>query len=60
MTNYATKYIGKIVTVNIDRPMGSKHPKWNFVYPVNYGEVLNTKAPDSGGVDVYVLGVLNH
>jgi inorganic pyrophosphatase len=55
--NYATKFIGKTVTVKMDRPMGSKHPKWGFIYPVNYGEILYTKAPDGEAVDAYVLGV---
>ncbi len=57
MANYATKYIGKIITVKMDRPMGSKHPKWGFVYPVNYGEIPDTTAPDGDGIDAYVLGV---
>lgn len=37
--NYATKYISKIITVSIDRPMGSKHPKWCFIYPLSYGKI---------------------
>ena len=32
-------YIGKLVEVKMDRPMGSKHPKYGFIYPVNYGYV---------------------
>lgn len=55
--NYATKYIGKMVTVKMDRPMGSKHPKWEFIYPVNYGYIPDTEAPDGEEVDAYVLGV---
>ena len=55
--NYATKFIGESVTVSIDRPMGSKHPKFDFTYPVNYGEILGTLAPDGEAVDAYVLGV---
>lgn len=41
----------------MDRPMGSKHPKWNFIYPVNYGFIPSTKAPDEEELDAYVLGV---
>ena len=41
----------------MDRPLGSKHPKWNFVYEVNYGFIEGTKAPDGEEVDAYVLGV---
>ena len=36
------KYIGKKITVTIDRKMGSKHPKWGFIYPNNYGYIPNT------------------
>ena len=50
-------YLGKIVTIKIDRPMGSKHPKHGFIYPVNYGFVPNTKAADGEELDVYLLGV---
>jgi inorganic pyrophosphatase len=41
----------------MDRPLGAKHPKWNFIYPVNYGFIPNTKAPDGEEIDAYVLGV---
>lgn len=50
-------YLEKIVEVKIDRPMGSKHPKWNFIYPVNYGYVSNTISDDGEELDCYVLGV---
>ena len=55
--NYAKKFINKRVKVKMDRPLGSKHPKWNFVYEVNYGFIEGTKAPDGEEVDAYVLGV---
>lgn len=51
------KYIGKKVDVVVDRPLGSKHPKFDMVYEVNYGYVLGTKAPDGEEIDVYILGV---
>lgn len=51
------KYIGKIVKIKIDRPFGSKHPKYGFNYPVNYGFIENTKAPDGEEIDAYLLGV---
>jgi inorganic pyrophosphatase len=57
MKNYATKFIGKIVTAKIDRPLGSKHPEWGFIYPLNYGEIPDTKAPDGEAVDAYILGI---
>lgn len=54
--NYAIKFLGEIVKIEIDRPIGSKHPKHGFVYEVNYGFVPGTKAPDGEEVDAYVLG----
>ena len=50
-------YIGNVVEVKIDRPMGSKHPKHGFIYPVNYGYVPNTVSGDGEELDCYVLGV---
>lgn len=57
MKNYAIKFLNKIVTVKIDRPLGSKHPKHNIYYSVNYGYVPGELAPDGEELDVYVLGV---
>ena len=50
-------YLGKILEVKIDRPMGSKHPDHGFIYPVNYGYVPNTISGDGEELDCYVLGV---
>ena len=50
-------YLGKTITVKMDRPMGSRHPKWNFIYPVNYGFIENTISGDGEELDAYVLGV---
>ena len=50
-------YIGKLVEVKIDRPMGSKHPKHGFKYPINYGYVPNTISGDGAEIDCYVLGI---
>lgn len=50
--------IGSIVKVIIDRPLGSRHPKYpDTVYPVNYGYIEGTIAPDGEEQDAYVLGV---
>jgi inorganic pyrophosphatase len=39
--------IGKVVTVIVDRPLGSAHPKYpSLIYPVNYGYVSDMIAPD--------------
>jgi inorganic pyrophosphatase len=55
--SYSTPYIGKIVSIKIDRPLHSKHPKHGFVYETNYGFVPKTKAPDGEELDAYLLGV---
>jgi len=40
--------------INIDRPKGSRHPKYpNFLYPVDYGYLENTSSMDGGGIDVW-------
>lgn len=49
-------YLGKTVKVVIDRPMGSKHPKYGYEYPVNYGYIPNTKSGDGDEIDVFILG----
>ena len=53
----ATSYLEKIVDVEIDRPLGSKHPKHGFIYTVNYGFVPNTTSGDGEEIDCYVLGI---
>lgn len=51
-------FLGKIITVQIDRPLGSTHPNWkSLIYPVNYGFVPNTISGDGEALDAYVLGV---
>ncbi len=51
------KYIGKEVTMIIDRQLGSKHPKHNFIYPINYGYIPDTVSGDGEELDAYLLGV---
>ena len=42
---------GRIV---IDRPKGSRHPKYpDCIYPVDYGYLENTTSMDGGGIDVW-------
>lgn len=53
----AKKYLGKEVKVIIDRPLGSKHPKHDFVYEVNYGYIDGVIAPDGEELDTYLLGI---
>ena len=52
----ALEYLDKIVTVKMDRMLGTKHPKWGFVYMVNYGYIPNTISGDGEELDAYVLG----
>ena len=50
--------IGKIVTVTVDRPLGSVHPEHpDLRYPVNYGYIQGVPAPDGEDQDAYILGV---
>lgn len=50
------EYLGKEVTVKMDRPLGCKHPNHGFIYPVNYGYIPNTVSGDGEELDAYVLG----
>lgn len=50
--------IGGIVTVTVDRPLGSVHPKHpDIYYSVNYGFIEGIMAPDGEEQDAYILGV---
>ena len=50
--------IPTIVTVTVDRPLGSYHPKYpDLYYPVNYGYIKGISAPDGEEQDAYILGV---
>lgn len=51
------EYLNKTVSVKIDRPLGSKHPQYGFIYPVNYGFIPNTISGDGEELDCYILGV---
>lgn len=49
-------YLGRYVTVKMDRPLGSTHPKHNFIYSLNYGFIPNTTSGDGEEIDVYIIG----
>lgn len=50
--------LGQTVTVTIDRPLGSYHPEHHdLYYPINYGYIAGTLAPDGEEEDAYVLGI---
>jgi inorganic pyrophosphatase len=52
----STDFLNEVVKVTIDRPLGSKHPPYGFIYPLNYGYISGVIAPDGENLDVYVLG----
>lgn len=56
MKTNANNYLGKQVIIEIDRPLGSKHPKHGFIYMVNYGFIPNTISGDGEELDAYLLG----
>ena len=51
------EHLGELIKIKIDRPMGSKHPKHGFVYPVNYGFIPGVIGGDGEELDAYLLGV---
>ncbi len=52
-------YLGKLVEIKIDRPIGYVHKKekYNLTYPVNYGYIPEVFGGDGEELDVYLLGV---
>ncbi|MBE6558771.1 MAG: inorganic pyrophosphatase [Ruminococcaceae bacterium] len=52
------RILGRTVTVTVDRPLGSRHPRWpDMIYPVNYGYVTGITGGDGEAQDAYILGV---
>ena len=52
-------YLGKTVTVEIDRPIGYEHHKGEktLIYPINYGYIPGVLGGDGEELDVFLLGV---
>ena len=52
-------YLGKLVHIGVDRPIGYVHkkPKYDLVYPINYGYIPDVLGGDGEELDVYLLGV---
>ncbi len=48
-------YMGKIVHVVVDRPIGYRHGE--ITYPINYGYIPGLMAGDGEEQDAYILGV---
>ena len=52
------EYLGRTVTVTVDRPYGSFHPHYpDTQYPCNYGYVEDVLAADGEYQDAYIVGV---
>lgn len=51
----ANELPGKLVHVEVDRPIGYRHR--NLVYPINYGYIPGLTAGDGEAQDAYILGV---
>ena len=50
--------LGKSVTVTVDRPLGSYHPKHKDIYySLNYGYIPGIFAADGEEQDAYILGI---
>ncbi|GHV06073.1 hypothetical protein FACS1894217_04060 [Clostridia bacterium] len=43
----------------IDRPKGTKHPHYDFIYPLDYGYLKDTTSMDGGGIDVWCGSLLD-
>lgn len=52
-----TSYLNKEVLIKIDRPMDSKHPVHDMIYPINYGYIEGTISGDGKEIDAYIIGV---
>jgi len=58
LLNIEEQVLGKLVTVTVDRPLGSFHPEYkDMYYPINYGYIKGIIAPDGEEQDAYILGV---
>ncbi len=54
----ARTFLGKKVEVVFDRPVGARHPKYDFVYEQNYGNIPGVPAPDGKDLDAFFLGTM--
>lgn len=52
----AKDYLGKEVSITIDRQLGTRHPKHGFMYMINYGFIPNTVSGDGEELDAYLVG----
>lgn len=52
----AVDYLEKEVILKIDRPLGSRHLQYGFIYMLNYGYVPDTISGDGEELYVYLIG----
>lgn len=54
-----SRYLGKTVHIEIDRPVGYVHhkEKYDLIYPINYGYIPGVLGGDAEELDVYLLGI---
>ncbi len=57
--DFTRAYLGKLVHIGIDRPIGYTHQKngKQWTYPINYGYIPDVLGGDGEELDVYLLGV---
>ena len=55
--NNAKKFIGQTLTVEMDRPLGTRYLKHQFMYCVNYGFIPDIVSGDVEELDAYLLGI---
>ena len=52
------RFLGKRLTIVVDRPAGSAHPEHpDILYPINYGYVPGIIGTDGEEMDAYIYGV---
>ena len=52
----AKDFLGKEVSIEIDRKLGTRHPKHGFMYMLNYGFIPDTISGDGEELDAYLVG----
>lgn len=50
-----TMELAETSSIVLDRPRGCAHPRYpDTIYPLDYGYLENTSAPDGGGIDMWI------
>lgn len=53
----ALEYLGNEVFVEIDRKLGTKHPRHGLTYMINFGYIPNIISGAGEELDAYLVGV---